>query len=284
MNGLCVVQLNDMSLKRIAPSFIDENSLDSSENSFASNDLDEHSDSIDQPQKRKRQRLTHLTNSQKIQRRKEKNRAAAQAARDRKKEKMEDMESMLHELKQKNEQLKKENALLKKNSQILIDENRKLLKFKSDVESQSASSVENNKLPVKIDQMNNNLIVCNANSMKQISGADESAVFTKNASQQKKQLHEMFSRMIYMLILQTLGLLKQELNQSTPVAYKVIKLKSTLSKLYKMANARKMLQKPSDSIRIMNTYRKHSSRMTPLNAAMIVSFLVKAFGMKKTHH
>lgn len=294
MSKLSVVQLTESSfrqvssLKRIAPNLVDQNSNeprglgDSDNETVASHEENQH-------QKRKRQRLTHLTEAEKLERRKLKNRVAAQGARDRKKRDVDDLVLTVEKLKKENAKLLKENSLLKTNTQLLIDENRKLLKFKTDTEAQTVL------LPLPIVAQSpltdpivkDELIVCNTNSMKQSHGADESAVFTKYASQQKRQLQGVFQRMIYMLLLQTLGLLKQEMSHAKPVAHKMTKLRSNLEKLYKMANARKMLQKPSDSIRIMNTYRiakSSRSKISPLNLAMIISVIVKAFEMKKKYH
>lgn len=77
--------------------------------------------------KRKRQRLTHLSQDEKLQRRKLKNRVAAQSARDRKKARMEDLEDRVKQLADQNAALMKENDVLKENMRKLLDENRKLL-------------------------------------------------------------------------------------------------------------------------------------------------------------
>ncbi|CAF0714805.1 unnamed protein product [Brachionus calyciflorus] len=89
--------------------------------------------------KKKRQRLTHLTPEEKLMRRKLKNRVAAQSARDRKKVKMEDLEKTVALLQEQNENLKKENSLLKEKAHILLDQNRKLLKYKQDNEASQQS-------------------------------------------------------------------------------------------------------------------------------------------------
>merc|ERR1719414_734091 len=65
------------------------------------------------PQKRKRQKLTHLTEEEKMMRRKLKNRMAAQSARDRKKAQMDDLEKLVLRLEKQNAALMKENQSLK---------------------------------------------------------------------------------------------------------------------------------------------------------------------------
>jgi X box-binding protein 1 len=86
--------------------------------------------SVMNKEKKKRQRLTHLTAEEKQARRKLKNRIAAQTARDRKKLKCDDMEKKLDELRKDNETLRTQNRSLKEKTQLLIKENRRLLQFK----------------------------------------------------------------------------------------------------------------------------------------------------------
>lgn len=66
-----------------------------------------------QPPKRKRQKLTHLTQDEKMMRRKLKNRMAAQSARDRKKAQMDDLEKIVIRLEKQNAALMKENQTLR---------------------------------------------------------------------------------------------------------------------------------------------------------------------------
>lgn len=226
--------------------------------------------------KRKRQRLTHLTPEEKVMRRKLKNRIAAQSARDRKKVKMDDLEETCKQLKDHNEKLIKENKLLKEKAQLLIDENRKLLKFKSDTEK---SVTKINPKPVELVKV----VPHESNLLKRFIGADESAVFTKYASQQKRQLQGMYQKIIFMLILQTMNLIKQEmLNPQSSHVHKnrITKLRLTLIKLYKLAIAKKKLAKPQNSIQVMNTFRI-SKEASSLNLALMITMIVKSFKMKR---
>lgn len=256
--------------------------------------------------KKKRQRLTHLTPEEKLMRRKLKNRVAAQSARDRKKLKMDDLEITCNELKKQNEKLLKENTILKEKAQLLIDENRKLLKFKSDTEKAKPQVLTLVKQEITDA---NNININNQQQQQQpvttvacvrstpviklnpvnVLGADESAVFTKYVSQPKRQLQGSFQRMIYMLILQTLGLLKQEMLNSSLIGpelaqIRIAKLKLTLEKLYRLARSKRMLPKPQESIRIMNTYKKTKTkrvRMSSTNLAVLISVIVQAMEIKK---
>jgi len=65
------------------------------------------------PTKRKRQNLTHLTEEERVMRRKLKNRMAAQSARDRKKAHMDDLEKLVLRLEKQNAALMKENQSLR---------------------------------------------------------------------------------------------------------------------------------------------------------------------------
>lgn len=74
-------------------------------------------------QKRKRQRLDHLSAEEKLMRRKLKNRVAAQYARDRKKAHMDHLEETVQKLEKDNKSLMKESILLKQENQRLQREN-----------------------------------------------------------------------------------------------------------------------------------------------------------------
>jgi X box-binding protein 1 len=73
--------------------------------------------------KRKRQRLDHLSQEEKMQRRKMKNRVAAQSARDRKKARMDELEETLEALARERQALIKANESLKQRNQQLATEN-----------------------------------------------------------------------------------------------------------------------------------------------------------------
>ncbi|XP_065831317.1 X-box-binding protein 1-like [Oscarella lobularis] len=74
---------------------------------------------VSAPPRKRRARLTHLSDAEKIERRKVKNREAAQHARDRKRQKMDDLEDIVRVLQEQNNELKKENARLRRT----LDEN-----------------------------------------------------------------------------------------------------------------------------------------------------------------
>ncbi|XP_075678656.1 uncharacterized protein LOC113795544 [Dermatophagoides pteronyssinus] len=73
--------------------------------------------------KRKRQRLDHLTQEQKVMRRKLKNRMAAQSARDRKKKKMMDLEKENNCLAKERMELMKRNRYLEQKLKLYMEEN-----------------------------------------------------------------------------------------------------------------------------------------------------------------
>jgi hypothetical protein len=318
MKKLCVVSLNELNANgldhkiRISPNNI-INRIDVDLNSSIGDDSDLASDTetvssnSEICQKRKRQRLTHLTNEEKMMRRKLKNRVAAQSARDRKKVKMDDLQVTCDQLKEQNERLKKENAVLKENAQLLINENRKLLKFKSDTDKSQSPTPIILQPVLKQEHHNNNIVSLvsvtapsKLHSSQTFLEADESAVFTTYAFQPKRQLQGMFQRIIYMLILQTLGLIRGELLSSTgnitttqtkqASQIKVAKLRLTLAKLYRMASARRMIRpKPEKSIQILNTYKtfqagtgfNKTGRLNAVNLALLVSMIVQAMDTSK---
>jgi len=77
--------------------------------------------------KRKRQRLDHLSQEEKLMRRKLKNRMAAQSARDRKKVRMQDLEQDVLLLSKQKNCLTKQNISLKQMNQSLEKQNKELL-------------------------------------------------------------------------------------------------------------------------------------------------------------
>lgn len=84
-------------------------------------DSDATSDSCDKP-RRKRQRLDHLSQEEKVMRRKLKNRVAAQYARDRKKVLVDEMAITISDLRRDKQQLSHENDLLKSKNHLLMQE------------------------------------------------------------------------------------------------------------------------------------------------------------------
>jgi len=82
--------------------------------------------------KRKREKLDHLTEEEKLLRRKLKNRISAQTARDRKKEKVCDLEAKVNQLNRQKNDLYNENISLKRVNKTLEQENSELRKRLSD--------------------------------------------------------------------------------------------------------------------------------------------------------
>lgn len=76
-----------------------------------------------QPEPKKRQRLTHLSPEERLLRRKLKNRVAAQTARDRKKARMDELEDALVIAEQENQRLQSENSHLRQQQENLDREN-----------------------------------------------------------------------------------------------------------------------------------------------------------------
>lgn len=205
------------------------NSLDSCDHSSDYSNDDENyqqnaNTSAERKEVKRRQRLTHLTVEEKINRRKLKNRMAAQSARDRKKLRMEELEQELVQVKAQNEKLKSENTLLKENTKTLLEENRKLLKYKADtlLQQKEFKSPENDQIndtlnAININSVNSQMCVIGSSLKRKLNSstlaevADESAVFFKIVSQPKKQqLQLMLQKFICVLILYTMNLLRKE--------------------------------------------------------------------------
>ncbi|CAG2120450.1 unnamed protein product, partial [Medioppia subpectinata] len=92
--------------------------------------------------KRKRERLDHLSNDEKIKRRKLHNRAAAQLARDRKKVKMSELQDTVHMINKQKRLLECSNEALITRCKALERENCELKRRLSEVPTQAVVSVE----------------------------------------------------------------------------------------------------------------------------------------------
>ena len=246
---------------------ISDNSL-----SVSTSDDDDDDDEIStgnlessQQPKQKRQRLTHLSFEEKLQRRKLKNRIAAQSARDRKKSKFDQMEESVRLLKEQNEQLRIENKLLKEKTQLLVQENRKLLEFKklsftsmkpetiTTLIQQSptapTTTTTTNVILAKLDEESNTCLKRKLINTQEYGLVEvKSAEFNNFVSQPQKQFQtNIILKLISVLIVYTMSLIKQtalvavtssssseQPNSSQAYAQKLTKLKATLVKLVKL--------------------------------------------------
>jgi hypothetical protein len=260
-----------------------------------SEDDDEHDltptlvDPVTTTTKKQRQRLTHLTADEKLQRRKLKNRIAAQSARDRKKDKFDDLEENVQLLKDQNEQLRIENKLLKEKTQLLIEENRKLLEYKklSLATFNAKSNVSYERTPLK-----RKLFSDKEYGLVEV----KSAVFNNVVSQPQEQLQpNIIQKLIRVLIVYTMSLISQtaSLNNnnnnqmsrdvSTNVySQKVLRLKEILVKLVKLSK-RLQHRDMSPSSQSQMIYLSHKLTTSGLNGQghkrlllRLVSLLVKA--------
>lgn len=255
--------------------------------------------------KKKRQRLTHLTPEEKIMRRKLKNRVAAQSARDRKKVRMDQLEEAVKVLKEQNEKLKNENSILKDKTKVLLDENRKLLEFKK----QHLQVVEVKQV---LDESLNKPLKRKLAEAEYYAGVGESAVFP-DVSQQKKQLQPLiFQRLICVLIAYTMNLIQK--NKSTSLKsqqfssprqqqeehysnLRTIKLKAALVKLIKVLKLIRNRQQSSQpriqqqqqqliplvkriNIMATNSNNNSQSNATKLKLIILLSLLMKASKLK----
>ncbi len=250
-----------------------DNSLNMSTSDDDDDDVDDdeistgNSEQSQQP-KQKRQRLTHLSFEEKLQRRKLKNRIAAQSARDRKKSKFDQMEESVRLLKEQNEQLRIENKLLKEKTQLLVQENRKLLEFKklsfTNMKPEPITSTliqqgptapattTTNLCLAKLDDEGNTCLKRKLINTQEYGLVEvKSAEFNNVVSQPQKQFQtNIILKLISVLIVYTMSLIKQtalvavtasmDQKQSSPssasqaYAQKLAKLKVTLVKLVKL--------------------------------------------------
>jgi hypothetical protein len=241
--------------------------------SMSTSDDDDDDDEIStgnlessQQPKQKRQRLTHLSFEEKLQRRKLKNRIAAQSARDRKKSKFDQMEESVRLLKEQNEQLRIENKLLKEKTQLLVQENRKLLEFKKlsftsmkpetittliqqSPTARTTTTTTTNVCLAKLDEESNTCLKRKLINTQEYGLVEvKSAEFNNFVSQPQKQFQtNIILKLISVLIVYTMSLIKQtalvavtssssseQPNSSQAYAQKLTKLKATLVKLVKL--------------------------------------------------
>lgn len=238
--------------------------------------------------KRKRQRLTHLTHEEKVMRRKMKNRVAAQSARDRKKAKMDELDVNVALLREQNEKLKRENALLKEQNKMLDSENR-LLKQKLTTQHTSAQVAAH-----------------------EAERSAESSNVTQPKSQlQVQQQSAIMQKLIYVLIVQTLSLLKVT-NQKSSQFAQLVQMKNALVqldqhshqltanpklrcallkllKLMRVLRSRYFLHSQLQQQNQLVSIRKHTTTVTTpmteehVKVALLISLVVKCL-MKKSRN
>jgi hypothetical protein len=226
-----------------------------------------------QEQKKKRQRLTHLTAEEKLMRRKLKNRVAAQSARDRKKVKMEELEQSVSILRSQNEQLRNENSLLKEKTRKLVEENQRLKSLNQTIKPMIKTE---NTIVQVVDVANNNTCLKRKYSeLKDCVEVDESAAFISTVSLQKKQLQmSMFHQLIYVLIMYTMNLIKlnnNNNNNKTPSSINKEEIgysKSTMSFCYQQQKRQQMnIKLKKTLLKLINLLKQHR----PTNYRQILS-------------
>jgi hypothetical protein len=214
-----------------------------------------------QEQKKKRQRLTHLTAEEKLMRRKLKNRVAAQSARDRKKVKMEDLEQSVSLLRSQNEQLRNENETLKEKTRKLLEENQRLKSLNQTIKPM----IESNKTVLQVVDVakTNTCLKRKLSELKDCVEVDESAAFISTVSLQKKQLQmPMFQQLVYVLIMYTMNLIRLNNNSNSKTQSSMNKqeigYKSTMSFCYQQQKRQQMNVKLKKTLlKLINLLKHH---------------------------
>lgn len=243
--------------------------------------------------KKKRQRLTHLTPEEKLQRRKIKNRVAAQSARDRKKVKMDELEETVRVLKEQNERLAAENSLLRKQTQKLIDQQRKLIGSIKEQQQQQPSQttpsppkvpqvvqMSQNPKPCSNNNNNNNCNVVSITRRRPLANvmpleAEESAVFSIHVAQPQRQLQVMFQKLIYALVIYSMQLHKEQQQKTcTEDKRRLLRARSIKVKL--------LIQKLVQRFRHQH---HHQHQPQPLNIKpRVLNIVLQSSQQHKLHH
>ena len=264
-------------------------SLASSSNHTAHNDDSGPGEKV----KRKRQRLTHLSHEEKLMRRKLKNRVAAQSARDRKKAKMDELDVSVKQLLEQNEKLRLENGLLKEQKRLLSNEN-KQLKQKLNITTTTvnlSSAMKPSSCSVKVEAGRSAvspLITQPKELLQQPLGNSNSNIVSSSSSRSAL----LMQRLLYVLIVQTLSLLKSVSPQS-PLYVQLVFMKNSLIQLDQQRKAlRSSTTHTSRSVKLklallklLNLMRQIRSRRSQLQATLAPTpILSSALVIKRHQH
>jgi hypothetical protein len=208
-----------------------------------------------------------------------KNREAAQSARDRKKAKMDSLDVSVVVLQEQNEKLRLENSLLREQNKLLSGENSKLKQRLAGSTAVSLSQGAAVAAPV--------LSVVSCRHVEVERSAESSHVtqpkvlLQQKRQQQQQQQHALlFQRLVYVLIVQTLGLLKV-VSRSSPHYGQLVRMKDSLIQLDQRFNSSQSLRCDPGLkaaliklVKLMRLLRHHKQPPPPLPQSSTCQALV----------